>query len=464
MKGLKLGVVLVAAALALVAFTGCPTSGPVELTLGIWPNDTAPDEVKLHEGYKATFEAAHEGSTIKPASYTYALDTFPPMAEAGKTPALFQTWFTEPQKLINNGWVRDITDILKKRGWLDTMNPAIKDLLSKDGRTYGVPRDGYVLGMFLNLNLFDAAGLVNADGTVNYPKTWKDVAEMGKKIKDATGKAGICILAADNAGGWHFSNIAWNFGAPLVSQAADGTVTSELNSSAAIAAMEYIKSLKWDYNILTADPTSEGWGTGHAAVGTGLAAMEIAANDAVNQPTETNGLAVDKLSLIPMPAGPNGDQFMLLGGTPYMFAANATDAQVEAGLDYLEIMGRGPVATAEAKAGMEANYQYQKNAGIPVIPRFPMWIKDDVIAMENEVIAKYSNVNMALYQDYFTMAKKAGVLHAESPGDTQSMYAELTKVLQAVVTDKNADVKALMDTADANYQTILDNDYNMKVK
>ena len=37
------------------------------------------------------------------------------------------------------------------------------------------------------------------------------------------------------------------------------------------------------------------------------------------------------------------------------------------------------------------------------------------------------------------------------------MYAELTKVLQAVITDKNADVPALMKEANTNYQAILDN-------
>jgi len=309
----------------------------------------------------------------------------------------------------------------------------------------------------INLDLFKAAGLMNSDGTVKYPKTWTEVAEVGKKIKDATGKAGICILAADNAGGWHFSNIAWAFGANLVTQGSDGKFTANLNSNEAVAAMEYVKSLKWTYNILTDDPTAENWGTGHAAIGTGIAAMELAANDAVSQPTETNGLPVDKLALIPMPAGPGG-QFMLYGGTPYMFSAKATDAEVEAGLDYLVLMGRGPLATPEAKAGMEADAKYRVGAGVPVLPRFPLWLDKAVSDMEAAVVKEFSNVNMALYNDYFEATKTR--LRAEEPGDTQAMYAELTKVLQAVLTDKNAVVKTLLDKADADLQTILDNGIN----
>ena len=45
---------------------------------------------------------------------------------------MFESWYTEPEKLIRNGLVRDITDILEERGWLDSMSPAIRDLLSDD--------------------------------------------------------------------------------------------------------------------------------------------------------------------------------------------------------------------------------------------------------------------------------------------------------------------------------------------
>lgn len=466
MKGVKLGVILTAAVMVFIMATGCDAKGgdKVVLKLGIWPEDTNPKEVTLHEGYKATFEAAHAGSTVEPANYKYAVDTFVALAEAGNLPTIFETWYTEPQKLIKSGYVRDITDILAKRGWLDAINPSIRTLLSdSQGRCYGIPRDGYALGLMLNLDLFAQAGLMNADGTVQYPKTWDEVAQLGKQIKDKTGAAGICILAKDNAGGWHFSNIAWSFGADLVTVDGSGKFKSNLNSSECVAAMEYMKNLRWTYNILTADPTNEDWGTGFVELGTGAAAMYIGANDAVNQPTETNGLPVDKLALVPMPAGPGG-QYLLSGGTPYMFAKNATDAEVEAALDYLVIMGKAPVVTDVSRAGMESDAQYRVNAGIPVIPRFPAWTKKEVLDAEDAIIKKFSNVDMALFNDYFAATKAKGKLRLEEEGDAQNMYAELTKVLQAVLTDRNADVRALLETANSNLQGILDNGVNKLVK
>lgn len=428
---------------------------PVTLTLGIWPEDTLEGDIAMHEGFVEKMKEIDPNVTCVPAYYKYSTDTFMPMVEAGTVPTVFETWFTEPQKLIANGAVADITDELEARGWLDKMNPSIKALLSdKDGRVYGIPRDGYALGMMINMELFEEAGLVNEDGTPIVPKTWDELAESAKKIKDATGAAGLCLLAKDNAGGWHFSNIAWAFGATLCTDNGDGTFTSNLVSPEAVAAMEYVKSLKWDYDVLTADPTNEDWGTGFMQLGTGAAAMYIGANDAVNQPTQVNGLPLDKLAMTAIPAGPGG-QYSLFGGTPYMFSKDATPAEINAALDYIELMGKAPSASEDAVAGMKADAENRINEGIPVIPRFPCWTDQTILDAEAKVIEEYGNVDTALYQTYFD-ATSADGLRAEEPGLTQDMYAELTKVMQAVLTDKDADVVALMEQANDNYQKLLD--------
>lgn len=428
---------------------------PVVLKLGIWPEPSLTEEIVLHEGYVETMNALHSDVVVEPAYYKYATDTFVSMAEAGNLPTVFETWYTEPQKLIAGEFVADITDILEERGWLDSINPSISELLSKDGRIYGIPRDGYALGLMVNVALFKEAGVVDADGYPIYPKTWEELAVTAKKIKDETGQPGLCLLAKDNAGGWHFSNIAWSFGATMTIDNGDGTFTADLDSSEAIAAMEYIKSLKWEYDVLTPDPTNEDWGTGFTAIGTGTAAMYIAANDAVNQPTAINGLPLDDLGLCAFPAGPGG-QYSLSGGTPYMFSKDATVGEINAALDYLEIMGKAPVASDAAIAGMQADAQYRVDTGIPIIPRFPCWISSEIIDAEAAIIAEYSNVDAKLFDTYFDATTAKGNLRMEEVGSAQDLYAEVTKVLQAVITDKDADVAELMKQADTNYQSILD--------
>lgn len=441
--------------------TSTPPSSPtpepekVVLKLGIWPEPTLTDDIAVHEGYVERFNELYPNVEVVPAHYKYATDTFVPMAEAGNCPTIFETWFTEPQKLIAGEFIADITDNLKARGWDKAMNPSIRELLSKDGRIYGTPRDGYALGIMLNVELFEEAGLVDENGYPLYPKTWDELAETAKKIKDATGQAGLCLLAKDNAGGWHWSNIAWCFGATLTIDNGDGTFTANLNSPEAIAAMNYVKDLKWKYDVLTADPLNEDWGTGFTALGTGTAAMYIAANDAVNQPTQVNGLPLDKLAMCAIPEGPGG-QYSLFGGTPYVFANNATYEEIEAALNYLEIMGKAPVASDEAIAGMRADAQNKVANGVPVIPRFPSWIDQEVLDAEAKIIEEFGNVDTNMYQSYFDATKSDGNLRMEEPGLTQDMYAEITKVLQAVIIDPDADVEALLNKANENYQSLLD--------
>lgn len=427
----------------------------IQLKLGIWPEDTKTADIELHEGYVKTFNATHPNVEVVPKYYKYATDTFVPLAESGNLPTIFETWYTEPQKLINGGFVADITDELQERGWLDKINPSVKNLLSKDGRIYGLPRDAYALSLMINLELFEEAGLVDADGYPIYPKTWQELAETAKAIKDATGQAGFCLLAKDAAGGWHFSNIAWAFGANFT-LLEDGKYIANVDTPEAIEAMEFVKSLKWEYDALTPDPTNEDWGSGFVELGTGAAAMYIAANDAVDQPTMVNGLPVDKLAMCALPAGPDGLQFSLTGGTPYMFSKDATPEQINAALDYLEIMGKAPVATDDAIAGMRADAENKVANGVPVIPRFPCWIAQDVLDAEANIVAEYGNVDTKLYESYYEAIKQETNLRPEEQGSAQDLYAELTKVLQAVVTDKNADIPALMKTADENYQKLLD--------
>lgn len=430
------------------------SSKDVSIRLGIWPEDTLTADIEMHEGYVKTFSKIYPDIKVIPSYYKYATDTFVPLAESGQLPTIYDTWFTEPQKIISQGFAKDITTEVKAVGWDKKMNPGVRELLSKNGKIYGVPRDAYALGLMLNVDLFKQAGLVDKDGLPKYPKTWQELAETAKIIKQKTGVAGFCLLAKDNAGGWHFSNIAWDFGAKFEVQK-NGKWVAQINTPEVAAAFQYVKDLKWKYDVLTADPTNEDWGTGFRAIGTGTAAMYIAAQDAVNQPTQVNGLPVTSLALEPLPAGPKG-QFSLMGGTPYMFSPDSTSEQVKACLKYLEIMGKSPEVSETAVAGMKADARNRMNQGIPVIPPFPAWSDAALEEARSKAEAPYRNVDMRLYNDYYTMVTKSGNVKSEEPMCAQDLYAELTKILQAVLTDKNADINALIAKAQTNFQSILD--------
>lgn len=429
----------------------------IEVTLGIWPEETLTSDIEKHEGFVAALQEKNPDVTYIPSYYPYSPYTFGEMVENGTVPTIFETWFTETRMLIDNGAVADITDELAARGWLDQMNPAIKELLSdNNGRVYGIPSNGYALGLMLNVELFEEAGLVDENGYPLYPKTWEELAQTAKTIKDKTGAAGLCLLAKDYSGGWHFSNIAWAFGATLYTENEDGTFTANLNSAEAIAAMEYVKSLKWEYDVLTENPMNEDWSTGFTQLGTGQAAMYIGANDAVSQPTQVNGLALEKLAMCPIPEGPGG-QYSLFGGTPYMFSKDATSEEISAALDYLEVMGKAPNASDDVIANIKADAENGVAEGIPVIRRFPCWTSKDLLDAEAKVIEECGNVDLGLYQPYFDKISTSG-LRTEESISPATLYEELTNVLQEVLTNENADVAALLEQANTNYQNMIELD------
>lgn len=474
---MKKRIALVALCLLLVVsvFAGCnPQSGgttaendeydpnaEVEVSLGIWPEDTMPDDIAMHEGFVARLAETDPNITYKPANYKYATDSFVALAEGGNLPTVFETWFTEPQKLIRGEYVKDITADMEEIGWADKMSDSIKTLLSSDGKLYGTPRDGYALGLYINMNLFEQAGLVNADGTAQYPKTFDELYDVAKTIKEKTGQAGFVLLGKDNSGGWHFSNIAWNYGATLQAQNDDGKWEANLNSAEVLEAMKWVQKMIKD-GLTTANPADEDWASGFVQLGTGRAAMYMAAQDAVAQPTQVNGLAVEKLSIVPIPAGSSG-QYSLMGGTPYMFAGNATRNQVMGALKYLEVMGRSPDLTDDAKEGLAETFKLNQEQGVPNIPTFQVWKDPDLQTQQDEVRKDYANVDMKLYQDYYDKVAEADNLKSEEPNLAQEMYAEFTKVIQALVEDPDmseADLQAALDTADSNFQTLLDDDIN----
>jgi len=105
----------------------------------------------------------------------------------------------------------------------------------------------------------------------------------------------------------------------------------------------------------------------------------------------------------------------------------------------------GAVADAQA---LKANNQ---PVGVPALPIFDqatydqsqVWIKD------------YINVPTAQMTP-FTSNITGQQLVNEPRFNTQDLYAQLDPVVQAVLTDKNANIDALLDAANTKIQKIID--------
>ncbi|MDO5326898.1 MAG: extracellular solute-binding protein [Clostridia bacterium] len=436
------------------------------ITLGNWPPDTAAEAEKaLFEGYKATMAVQYPKVTLVPDYYSYTLSNYVAMAKGGTAPSIFQPPFTDPQLLISQHLVGDVTDALEQFGVLDKFSPAYVEMLAdENGRIYGLPRDGYVLGMHINIDLFREAGLIDEEGLPVYPKTLQELAEYGKLIKEKTGKAGLVFPASETYGGWLFTNIAWNFGcvgdSALEYQDEDGRWVCNFTSPECIAAMEYMRDLRWKYDILNADATTTDWAGAHTLLGTGEAAMNFAADDSVDQPTANKGLPVEDFALIPFPAGDAG-RYALAGGTCYMFAPDITKDQGVALMAYLKILGKLPFLDDQIVAGMRADYAAKRDRGAPVIPAISAWNDDAYNAAKQAIVDEYCNVDMRLYSDFFDSLSEGTItLKSEEPVFAQQLYRELTAVIQRMITREGADVVKALRQAEESFQEYLDDEIN----
>ncbi len=436
------------------------------ITLGNWPSDTAAEAEKaLFEGYKATMAKQYPNVTLVPNYFSYTLSNYVPMAKGGTAPSIFQPPFTDPQLLISQQLVGDVTDALQAFGVLDKFSPSYVEMLAdENGRIYGLPREGYVLGVHLNVALFREAGLMTEDGLPKYLTTLQELAEYGQIIKQKTGKAGLVFPASETYGGWLFSNIAWNYGCvgenALERQDEDGRWVCNFTSPQCVAAMEYIRDLRWKYDILNADATTTDWAGAHSLLGTGEAAMNFAADDSVDQPTSNKGLPVGDLALIPFPAGPEG-RYALAGGTCYMFAPGITADQGLALMGYLRILGKLPFLDDDIVAGMRADYAAKRERGAPVLPTISAWNDDAYNAAKQAIIDEYCNVDMRLYNDFFDSISEGTIsLKSEEPVFAQQLYRELTAVVQRMITKEGADVTKALTKAEEAFQEYLDDEIN----
>lgn len=351
----------------------------------------------------------------------------------------------------------DITDVLEKRGWLEQMDASAKKMVSdENGRIYGIPSSAYVMGLMCNVESFKEAGLVDEAGVPVFPTTWEELADTAVKIKKATGKAGFCLLAEDYAGAWEFENIAWNFGATdLCKNNGDGTYEANLDSDSAIKAMEYVKALKWDYDVLTENPEKENYSTCFEQLGKGTTAMCIGANDMISMPI-SYGMKSDNLAMTVVPYDGTNQRYSLYGSLAFAFSSNATEEEIDAALTLIEMMGMGPVSNDAAKKIIQDNINNSISVNAPVIPQIHTWNNQELLNYEQDKIKEAGNTNQAMFQSYFDGIAEPESLKCDEPEMLSEFYDIISGVLKKVVTDKDADVASLMKAADEQYQKILD--------
>lgn len=461
------GAIVGAAALALTACGGGASTGngtttdpqsakdawaseePVTISISNLPSKSNPEVRQSRLNLIADFEKEYPYITIDAQEVTWAADTFPTMLASDTVPTLMNVPFTEMQPMIQRGQAADVTDYVALDDALVNSNDSLNDLAKgPEDRQYGVPMDSYSMAMYYNRALFEQVGL-DPD---NPPQTWDEVREAAKTIADGSDAQGFVFMTMDNTGGWVFTPIANGFGGRIVSE--DGTEAT-LDDPAVTQALEFYHDLRWEddaagSNFLVAfDDANQLFASGQAG-------MYVAPGNQFPNIVTGLGMSTEDLGMAPLPQDSDGIG-TLAGGTFGLISPKATPEEIAAAVKWLSFY-KFRQFTDEEYAVSTAQAQVADGAlvGAPAVPL----VSNELEAQWLEWVAGEINVpreNYTAYIESVTPGSENELPLVPEPSiAAQQIYSLLDTLIQTVLTEKDADIPALLKDAQTQAQNAID--------
>ena len=408
-----------------------------------------PEAIDAFNEQVKQFEDANPDIDVVPEEYEWKATTFAAQLAGGTLPDVFEIPFTDAKTLVENKQIADLDTQFRTLPYADTFNPAIIDAgTGPDGHVYAIPaKNVYGVGLHYNRVLFESAGL-DPDSP---PTTWDQVREYAKKIADANpGVAGYAQMTQNNTGGWQLTVNTYSRGGRVQDVADDGKATESLDNDGTKEALEFLKTLRWEDNSMGSNFLLD-WGTMNEAFAAGQVGMYTSGSDVYTSMVQSNGLDPATYGLTALPLD-GDDAGVLTGGTLAAMPAQATDDKKAAAIKWIDFFYLNKLVDQDAAVkDAQTLVASDQPVGTPVLPMFS---KEQYL--ENQTwIKDYINVpldQMTGYTDTMFDLPLVG----EPSQKTQEIYALMDPVVQAVLTDQNADIDKLLADANKQAQSLLD--------
>ncbi|MGC9498536.1 ABC transporter substrate-binding protein [Streptomyces sp. WG7] len=441
MKPRKLVILLTAGLVLTTAACGGDSSdsdagGGVTITVACQPPKTAPKQREAWNQDVATFEKAHPGVKVKSTDQQPCFDpkTFAAKLAGGQMETVFMVPVTNYADVISKKQAKDITgvtDLVKNYG---DIRQDVRDMVTVDGKVYGVPNVSYSVGLVYNRKLFEEAGL-DPDAP---PKTWDEVRAAAKKIADlGDGYVGYGEYGGGNVGGWHFAQSIFSRGGEMV---VDGKAA--FNSPEGKAVLRTLHDMRWKDDSV-GSRVLIGWEALMQQMAAGKTGMMLGAPDVVTDVVQKFQGEKDDYGITGIPEG----KASLSGGEAYMINPKANAAETRAAMQWIDFQfntpGKGRHDYARGKANGEA-------VGVP---------NNDYMggSPTGRKIAEDRTANAVLpveyYQPYVDTSKNVEL--KLEPAHAQELYAVLDVAMSAVLTRESADIDKLLEDAETKANGIL---------
>lgn len=382
------------------------------------------------------FQQAYPTEKIVGKNDPYDPTTYFARLAAGQQEDGVQSYFTEPPLLISKNAAADISSLAKGWQYFGDYVPSIASIVTDSaGKVYGIPTNGYTLGIYYNRKMFQAVGL-DPD---NPPKTWADFRAAAKALTSSS-VAGFAETSTGNQGGWHFTNWMYTAGGDM--QTADGAKAA-FNSDKGASVLQLLKDMRFTDNSMTKAQLFTQAQT-LQLLATNKVAMVVMAPDQLNTLQSQFGADLKNFGMGPMPQ--NGGNAQLAGGNVWVFNPKSSAAVLKAAFDYV-------VYTNFDLTVHETSLAQAASSGQAVGAPTAVLFKGDFQQKLTDLNTKYATVPLDNYKSFIT---STNALRTEPRRQTQKMYAALDPVMQAVLTNGSADPQKLLNTAAAQFQQVLD--------
>ena len=419
---------------------------PVTITVIGRPPESQPDSLASWTAQVERFEKLYPNVTINGSDYAYSPDTFATLVAGKQVPTLFEVYLSDPGKIIAQGVAADLSSAFDAQKLRDVFNPNILSITSKDGKVYGIPRSAYAMGLGYNIGMLKEAGF---DAP---PRSWDELATMAQKLtKRDVGRAGFSFITdGSNATGWQLTTIAYTWGAKqsdIVTPQADGKYTAGFATGAPVDALNYVKDLRWKYDVLPRENLD--WAKNGETLATGRTALAVMAGDQfIWMRTTFHDVDMNQFGYAPLPAGPNGKSVSLVGGNIAMVSSAASADEQEAAIYYRLWTQFDP---AELQIGYDASTKDPTVVmGAPVLPLYVGDYQTAAAALQQH----YANLPVANYQRFVDAVTSGAIgLEPEPATAGQEYYGAMGAVVSTILADQSTDPAQAVKQSAATFQT-----------
>src|SRR5579862_3294091 len=395
----------------------------------------------------AEFEKKNPTITVKPVDYQWTAPTFAAKLAAGTLPTVFEVPFTDARTLGDNGQLANLTPYFKKLPYHKEYNKAVlAEGTDAKGQVIALPKGAYAQALHYNRALFKQAGL----NPNKPPTTWAQIRTDARIITQKTGKPGYVEMAKnDNTAGWILTTVAYSLGGRM--EKGIGTkAKATLNNKYTVKALNMLKKMRWTDNSMGSN-FDMGWSDINQQFAAGNIGMYISGSDVYTNLVQASNIDPSIYGLAPIPLSKNKNAGVLGGGTLAAVKPSANAAQKAAAVKWMDFFYEQPlVSKPQAVRNAQTLVANKQPVGVPALPIFNL----KQYNLANTWIKPYINVPLGQMKPFTTGVFKQKLI-PEPGSSTQSVYAALDPVVQAVLTDKNADVESLLEQANSVAQSAI---------